>query len=647
MTIKESLSANIVLHQDYRKGTIEDQSSSDQTVAFNSAPYWGNSDRGKVLNFDSVDDSVEVTDSASLDVTTQLTISMWINPTDDDRSGIGLVEKYATVDDQRAFYFDFPSATNIRFQVSGDGTGGDTDSFSNASSIVLREWNHIVITYNAGAVNYYRNGVHIVTDTLTVTSINQSTANLVIGDRKNSAGLLYEGAIREVLLFNTELSEQQVSELYTESLQEAHLDTIPRATVLPESPELIASPVGSWNMNVKGDTVFDVSGNGNDGTIPKPLPSTAGIFGQALDFQGTTGEIEITDASAIQNIFDGGGSASFWCKPRSDGAVNRGHLFIKGSHNLSVRNEVSGFVKVLYEQVMSGTNGQWKTTGAEVALNTWNHIVFTYDADSASNDPIIYINGQSVPITEDSTPTGTRNTDVGDDLFIGNNTAETATFDGAIDQPQLWDTILTAAQATQLYAQGQKKLDLNFTGEDWNVSVSNVTANFLENTGFEITSGTWQVDDSSAGKQITCVGTGIISTPSQQAFGTWEFELSKDAASNPLIGFVMDSVQAGNAALGYQMTVTVDEAIFLRRITGGGSTTIFSTATGVLATDEFVRVVITRDASGTFEIFVNETSIDTGGDTAYVDSSFLVLQLDSGDAIRNIKFWPTVRDPTA
>jgi hypothetical protein len=634
MTIKDSLSSNIVGHWDFRKGTVADQTSNGNDGSFSGSPLWRNTSKGKSLEFQSTN-IVTVSDSVELQATNMSVIIF--GDFQDQTSGARFFSKR----DAGGTHIDF-----FNFSASNLGVFDGTSTSDLAADITNVRMIGFTLT-SGSAPEFFLNGVKEGNGDVTIT-ISANDAPIAIGNfhTGNNPAL---NKFNEVLYFNTALTEQQMSELYNEWLQEAHLDTIPRATVLPEETEDIQSAnlQGKWNMNVKGDTVFDVSGNGNDGTITHPLPSTAGIFGQALDFQGTTGEIEITDASTIQNIFDGGGSASFWCKPRSDGGVNRGHLFIKGSHNLSVRNEVAGFVKVLYEQVMSGTNGQWKTTGVEVALNTWNHVAFTYDADSASNDPIIYINGQSVPITEDLTPTGTRNTDVGDDLFIGNNTAETATFDGAIDQPQLWDTILTAAQVTQLYAQGQKKLDLNFTGEDWNVSVSNVTANFLENTGFEITSGTWQVDDSSAGKQITCVGTGIISTPSQQAFGTWEFELSKDAASNPLIGFIMDSVQAGNAALGYQMTVTVDEAIFLRRITGGGSTTIFSTATGAIATDEFVRVVITRDASGTFEIFVNETSIDTGGDTAYVDSSFLVLQLDNGDAIRNIKFWPTVRDPTA
>jgi len=628
MSLKQQLASNTLGHWDFRTGSIADQSGNSNDGTFTNAPYWQTNRFGRSLMFQGTA-AVTVADSAELQATNMTVV---------------LFGEFVHQTGDRFFYKRDAGGTHVDFFMTSSQLRVFDGSTTSTLAVSITARSMIAFTLTSGSTpKFYRDGVK-VGDGSSALTITADDAAITLCNSSSLGGPV-NNAINEIIYFDTELSEQQMSELYSEWSQEAHIDAIPRATVLPESPELIASPAGSWNMNVQNGVVSDVSGNGNDGTVTTTgMITTEGIFGKALIYDGGVGTITVADDAAIQDIFDGGGSVSYWFNVRGMGVGNQGHLHLKGQHSFNVRDVSGNFCRLRFQQQFSGTDGQWNTPAGGIAFNSWNHVVLTYDADSDSNLPVIYINGVSVTVSIAQGAVGARVSDVGDPLYIGNNTANTRTFNGIIEQPQFWSgTTLTQAQVDLLYAQGQKKLDLNFTGEDWNVSVSNVTANFLENTGFEITSGTWQVDDStSAGKQITCVGAGIISIPSQQAFGTWEFELSKDAASNPLIGFVMDSVQAGNAALGYQMTITASEAIFLRRITGGGSTTVFSTAAGVIATDEFVRVVITRDASGTFEIFVNETSIDTGGDTAYVDSSFLVLELDTGDAIRSIRFYPTV-----
>ncbi len=69
-----------------------------------------------------------------------------------------------------------------------------------------------------------------------------------------------------------------------------------------------------------------------------------------------------------------------------------------------------------------------------IELNRWYHIAFTYDYNSTNNDPVIYIDGQAVDVTEEATPGGTL---IGSDtatIHIGNmagGTVVTNVYDSA------------------------------------------------------------------------------------------------------------------------------------------------------------------------------------------------------------------------
>ncbi|MFQ6030334.1 MAG: LamG-like jellyroll fold domain-containing protein, partial [Dehalococcoidia bacterium] len=58
----------------------------------------------------------------------------------------------------------------------------------------------------------------------------------------------------------------------------------------------------------------------------------------------------------------------------------------------------------------------------------------------------IYVDGELVDVTTVSAPTGIADSEAGENLFIGNRSADDFTFDGHIDEPALHGSVLTAAQ---------------------------------------------------------------------------------------------------------------------------------------------------------------------------------------------------------
>ena len=214
-------------------------------------------------------------------------------------------------------------------------------------------------------------------------------------------------------------------------------------------------PVAHYILN--SDST-DSSGNGNDGA-DTAVSYVAGKINNAASFNGTTSLITVTDAASIQNIFDGGGTIAAWIFPDSIGENGAGQIVNKrlsgnDGYALSLRTGGVGTLDINFFQDFSGTDGNWQSTSAVITEGEWNHVAVVYDADAVGNNPIIYVNGGVVALTEVTTPVGTRTTDVGNDLAIGNRTDQLFTFDGEIDDVRIYGSALTLAQISSIYNAG-------------------------------------------------------------------------------------------------------------------------------------------------------------------------------------------------
>lgn len=178
---------------------------------------------------------------------------------------------------------------------------------------------------------------------------------------------------------------------------------------------------------------------------------------KALDFDGASGLGTVADAAAIQNIFDDGGTVECWINVDSDGEADQGRIVSK-VWIFDTLGESGEAVQLRVYVPFSGDDGSWNTTSRIVDINTWYHVVATYNSNAVANNPIIYVNGTAYTVgdglTEAQAPTGTRTTDVGTDLIIGNIAGDNRTFDGTIDEMRLYKRILGQTEVTANYNGG-------------------------------------------------------------------------------------------------------------------------------------------------------------------------------------------------
>ncbi len=192
-------------------------------------------------------------------------------------------------------------------------------------------------------------------------------------------------------------------------------------------------------------TLLDHSRWGNNGTI---VGATFGQLPSGLWYQnynGTTNYTNCGSDSSLANIFDGGGAIECWAYARSSGEVDRGQIFNKIWQS-AFAGEMAGLMRLTFRPDFDVTNGYWYSA-RDWAINTWYHIVVTYNADSIANNPLFYKNGVAQGVTEGTAPAGTRTDDSGSDLHICTVTGgHVFAFDGLMTKMRIFNYTLSPGQ---------------------------------------------------------------------------------------------------------------------------------------------------------------------------------------------------------
>ena len=181
----------------------------------------------------------------------------------------------------------------------------------------------------------------------------------------------------------------------------------------------------------------DSTENNNDGTDTSISYAVADIIGNASNFDAVDSKIDASSGSTIDDIFDSNGWITSWFNANSDGEGSLGVIWQKGNTLLRVRDESGGNVRLELVVDFNTTDGIWQTA-VDIPINTNTRIDVEYDNSTVGNNPILTVNGVARTVgnglTETQTPVGTRVSDAASNFIIGNNTGQTATFDGEIDE---------------------------------------------------------------------------------------------------------------------------------------------------------------------------------------------------------------------
>jgi hypothetical protein len=192
------------------------------------------------------------------------------------------------------------------------------------------------------------------------------------------------------------------------------------------------------------------------------------------------------------------------------------------------------------------------------------------------------------------------------------------------------------------------------TGYGAHESSGNTTAGYLENTPFQVQSGSFKVSVQTVNnrptKVIQCVTAGIVSiptscfqqTPTEAAYGTWEWWMYKGADANTTKAFFINTNGTAVAvASGYNFQFTNDERVKIEE-TGVGNQ--FQSDTSEISNNIWYKCGVIRTAGNEFSTYINDTLVVAIGgtnpftDASVITSNFMLFDLDAGDMIALASF---------
>jgi hypothetical protein len=367
--------------------------------------------------FDGNDDYITIPNASALQVAGDLTISVWIYPTNIAGGGRqSIVFKH--------YNNEYELIMEPNGQISFYHGDGSWEEIQEPTCIVTENtWNHVVVTRTMSdkKIRFYLNGVYQGFDDFTDTPV--ASNNPVLIGRRGSTSYYFEGRIDEVQIFNEALSPFHVHSLYTAS--RTCRDCLP-------------DPVAAWYLDECSwdgtiGEVADSSGNGLEGTAYGGATTVSGQVCRAGQFDGVDDYVDFGDDPRL-DFGTGDFTIALWKK----GYTHTGRLVAKREAGSSVlgyelvdrNNRISVLIgdgTTYYHQDVGQTN---------INDNQWHHYALVWDA--SSEVVTVYLDG-----AQDGTATysGIGNIDNSANLYLGRWTSGQY-YQGVIDEVHIYDEAL-------------------------------------------------------------------------------------------------------------------------------------------------------------------------------------------------------------
>jgi hypothetical protein len=428
---------------DESSGTTASDQQTNNPGTLTNGPTWA-ATGGKIngaLGFDGTNDYVAVSngDNFDFEYTQPMTISAWVNRTS-NTSEDDIFEKWNTAGSRGYGAFFNPSDDHYYFTQAT--SSGAYNKVHTTSTLSTGTWYHVVATSDgsgtAAGMKLYVDGVQAATtvDANVLgggTIRNSDNPGIGAENASGTAVTVFHGSLDDVRVYDRTLSLSEVKGLFNQGKP--------------------SGLVAWYKMDeTSGNVASDSSGNGfnataTDGTPAVWLPTNgtvkgAGYFNGYLDFvapeTGTTA-LDFANGSTI--------TLSFWAQPSISYNGTQEILFKQGG------NYFFEFDNGLF--TFGYYNGGWQTWASSYVQYfpfQWTHYAVTYTFGTGSSAHV-YVNGAE--ITGSWVSGGSTAPTVDDSpILIGASGygPATETFTGGIDDIRIYNSALSAAQISQMYA---------------------------------------------------------------------------------------------------------------------------------------------------------------------------------------------------
>jgi hypothetical protein len=446
-TIKSPSNLNLQGWWTFDEGTstiAHDFSGNGYTGTIQSAPVWFGGKRGKSLLFNGSSDYVDI--GHVQDGIVDFTWSAWIKTTQNISDGnyyqapviIGTIQGSGDTND-------------ASFVVNGGKLGWYDELLSGVAYDTGRVvndglWHHVVAVRSSTAVLFYVDGVGAGSVSTGTDPLNSN--GLQIAKANWTSARFFGGNIDDVRVYNRALPAAEVLTLF-------------RANEITQKVAAENGLLARWSFDEGTSTIaHDFSGNGYDGTLTNfALPSTATsgwISGKrvgGLAFDGSNDYIPVSNSTAANSTTSL--TVSMWVY-YSDLAGRTiaskwGNVATSDYSWLLFTNWFrSGGIDFLVSGNGTGYVGASSAAGS-VTTNRWYYVTGVYDGVTVK----LYIDGVLVNTNASGVPASLRASTapitIGADYDNGGSVFRF--FNGKIDEPRIYNRVLSAAEIWNLYKQ--------------------------------------------------------------------------------------------------------------------------------------------------------------------------------------------------
>ena len=194
--------------------TVNDESGCGNDGTIHEAT-WTTGRDGNALNFDGMDDYVEIIDNDSLDLTTNISMCAWINASSFQYSGNPrIICKYMHPYSGYSLNIDADDTDhNLLFEFRD--INSNWHGAHGVTSLNDEKWHHVVGTFDGITIKVYVDGVLENTVDNASFVIKTNNDSLRFGQTPNvPENEIFKGIIDEVYIYNRSLSEEEIMYLY-------------------------------------------------------------------------------------------------------------------------------------------------------------------------------------------------------------------------------------------------------------------------------------------------------------------------------------------------------------------------------------------------------------------------------------------------
>lgn len=226
------------------------------TLAGHAGMSFGQSGSGYALDFDGVNDYVEITDHSSLNPRISMTVEAWIYPTSFATNvwENSILCKHNWSAGNKGYVLRCGDGGRVSFNICSRSSGAWVEAQSSASVLDVNKWYHIAGVFDGDSVKVYVNGI-LRGFTLYSGLIDVSTGgNARIGQLSTGTGRNFNGMIDEVRLWDTAVDIRTMRQWMCRKLNTSH--------------KYASRLQGHWRLDEgKGGSIADSSSNNNSGKI--------------------------------------------------------------------------------------------------------------------------------------------------------------------------------------------------------------------------------------------------------------------------------------------------------------------------------------------------------------------------------------------